>query len=253
MVSPVGPLLQALAKRILANLDTIDKLAPRPGEPDEDRAPYSDTQLLVSLLGVLVFPHERAPDELGELLQGYKPLGDVVKIRYSHLGRPVERIEVCGSDGERDVINPSSIKSLPKLLRNSIAHFNVLPLEENGRFSGVRVWNKDEAGNVTLVADLAFDQLRSLARHILDALARASRSLKLDDPEDPLDGSGELKKEFTQRSEPKKPPRVTDTLWERLAKGCNGDKNWAKEEMDQAIKERADLITRVRRKRNNSD
>jgi hypothetical protein len=51
----------------------------------------------------------------------------------------------AAADGERELINPSSIKSLPKLLRNSIAHFNVLPLKENGRFSGVRVWNKDEA------------------------------------------------------------------------------------------------------------
>jgi hypothetical protein len=213
MTSPVGPLLQALAERILANLDAIDAHATRPGEPDQDRAPYSDTQLLISLLGVLVFPHERAPDALGELLQGYNSLGDVVKIRYPNLERPGERIEVCGSDGERELTNPSSIKSLPKLLRNSIAHFNLLPLKEKGRFSGVRVWNKDEAGNVTLVADLAFNELRSLARHILDALARQYHSMKLDDPEDPLDESGELKKKSHNASSRRSRP------WSRTLSG----------------------------------
>jgi hypothetical protein len=146
-----APLLQALAECILANLDAIDAQAPRRGEPDQDRAPYSDTQLLVSLLGVLVFPHERAEGALGELLQGYKSLGDVVKIRYPHLERPEERIEVCGSDGERELINPSSIKNLPKLLRHSIAHFNVLPLNQNGRFSGVRVWNNETSSRPTAI------------------------------------------------------------------------------------------------------
>jgi hypothetical protein len=227
----------------------------RPGEVNLTKTALHtpDTQLLASLLGVLVFPHERAEGALGELLQGYKSLGDVVKIRYPHLERPEERIEVCGSDGERELINPSSIKNLPKLLRHSIAHFNVLPLNQNGRFSGVRVWNNDEAGNVTLVADRAFNELRSLARHILGAFARPSRSLKLDDPEDPLDESGELKEKFIQRAKPKQQPRVTDTLWERLVKGCDGDKNRAKDEMDQAIRERAVRITQVVRKRNNSD
>ena len=80
------------------------------GQPERLEATIA-TSGLFPLLGVLVFPHERAEGALGELLQGYKSLGDVVKIRYPHLERPEERIEVCGSDGERELINPSSIKN----------------------------------------------------------------------------------------------------------------------------------------------
>jgi hypothetical protein len=78
MGDPVGSLLQALAERILANLDFIDKHAPRPDDADQNRAPFSDTQLLTSLSGVLVFPHERAPDALGKLLKGYKRLANAI-------------------------------------------------------------------------------------------------------------------------------------------------------------------------------
>jgi hypothetical protein len=61
---PIGPLLRVLAERVLANLDLIEQQAPRPNDPDPNRAPYSDTQLLISLLGVLIFPHERTPSAL---------------------------------------------------------------------------------------------------------------------------------------------------------------------------------------------
>ena len=230
MNSPVRPLLQALAERILANLDKIEAVAAASEEPNPDRPVYSDTQLLISLLGVLVFPHERAPDALGELLKGYNDLSDVVNIRYRR-GNYIE--------------DPCSIKSLPRLLRNSIAHFNVLPLKENGRFSGVRVWNKDEAGNVTLVADLAFDVLRNLARHILGELAQLKHDKNLHDPEDPLDESGKLKIEFME-NELKKPPGISNSVWTPFFIACNGDMDWAKEEMDKALKERTKLIERVR-------
>ena len=46
---PVGPLLAALADRILYNLDLIDEQAPKWGTPEQDQPPYSDTQLLISL------------------------------------------------------------------------------------------------------------------------------------------------------------------------------------------------------------
>jgi hypothetical protein len=51
---PVGPLLAALADRILHNLDLIEAKAPKWGTPEQDQPPYSDTQLLISLLGVLI-------------------------------------------------------------------------------------------------------------------------------------------------------------------------------------------------------
>ena len=183
MSYPVGPLLQALAQRVLANLDFMDDRA-KIGGDDQECPPYTDTQLLISLLGVLVFPHERTPDALGKLLDNYEGLSRVIAIKYS-AGR-AGRVEISGPDGERETVDPTSIKDLPRLLRNAIAHFNVRPVERNGSFAGVEVWNKDDTGQTTLVADLNFAELRPLARHILSALAEPKSDLGIDDPPNPL-------------------------------------------------------------------
>lgn len=62
MTSPVGPLLSALSERILHNLKFIERHA-HDSQPS-DNAPegaFAETQLIISLLGVLVFPQERTP------------------------------------------------------------------------------------------------------------------------------------------------------------------------------------------------
>jgi hypothetical protein len=160
---PIGPLLAVLADRILSNLETIEKLAPKWGSPEQDRPPYADTQLLISLLGVLVFPHERAPGALGNLLRGYKPLDSVVTVRYSRHGP--KKIEITDPDGDAVIIDPTRLNKLPALLRNSIAHFNMLPIDIGGRFAGVRIWNRDNDGIITFVADIDFDHMRRPQSH----------------------------------------------------------------------------------------
>jgi len=84
---PTGPLLAALADRIFTNLDLIEAHAPEWGSPSQREPPYADTQLLISLLGVLIFPHEKAPFALGNLLRDYEPLDRVLKIRHSLHGK----------------------------------------------------------------------------------------------------------------------------------------------------------------------
>jgi hypothetical protein len=162
---PIGPLLAVLADRILSNLEAIEKLAPKWGSPEQDRPPFADTQLLISLLGVLVFPHERAPGALGNLLRGYKPLDSVLTVRYSRHGP--KKIEITDPDGDAVIIDPTRLNKLPALLRNSIAHFNLLPIDIGGRFAGVRIWNRDNDGIITFVADIDFDHMRKLADHVL--------------------------------------------------------------------------------------
>ena len=56
---PVGPLLSELARRVLANLKFIESRAPKWKSVNQNDPPFEDTQLLVSMLGVLIFPHER--------------------------------------------------------------------------------------------------------------------------------------------------------------------------------------------------
>jgi len=236
MSYPVGPLLRTLAKRILANLDLVDQQAPRPGDMDQDRAPYSDSQLLISLLGVLVFPHERTPGALGRLLNNYEALSNVITIK--HPKRSGANIEIVGDSGERHRIDPTSVNDLPRLLRNSIAHFNVRPIGKDGRFAGVRIWNEDDAGNITLVADLDFDALRPLARHILEELSQSQSDLELDDPPDPLET---LKK---NRIDPvsipaRKPPRIIDSTWAQFLNANQNNYDAAKKMVDRFLQDRA--------------
>src|SRR5712672_701688 len=90
MGKPIGPLLAALANRILQNLDLIEAMAPAWGSADQDDPPFADTQLLISLLGVLIFPHEQAPEALGRLMRGYEPLNQVLTVLYPKAGNAIE-------------------------------------------------------------------------------------------------------------------------------------------------------------------
>ena len=156
-----------------------------PARKNSDEPPYADTQLLISMLGILIFPHERTPNALGELLDGYdEPFDDIIQVRYS--AEVKGRVSLTGADGPPETIDARSLKNLPKLLRNSIAHFNIRPLDVDGRFGGIRVWNRNMRGEITFVADLNFDAFRPLARHILYSL-HDREGLELVDPPDPLD------------------------------------------------------------------
>jgi hypothetical protein len=224
-------MLSTLATRILANLDLIDGQAPTADSVDPDRPPFSDTQLLISLLGVLVFPHERTPNALGHLLSNYGSLDHVVAIKYPT--GDANCVEIIGPDGARENIDPKSIRDLPRILRNSIAHFNVRPIDKNGRFGGIRVWNEDDEGRITLVADLDFDELRPLARHILTTLAQAKSDLELDDPADPLETLAARDDQNVETS--RKAPRITEHVWRKILAGHNSDFDRAKTYVDRTL------------------
>jgi hypothetical protein len=234
---PAGPLLAALADRILANLDLIEAQAPEWGSPRQDEPPYADTQLLISLLGVLIFPHEKAPRALGDLLRNYKPLDRVLKIKYPlHSDK---EIELTDADGETVLVNPANITNLPTLLRNCVAHFNVLPIDRGGRFAGIRIWNRAN-GRITFVADIDFDELRLLARHVLHALREQRVDVALEDPHDPMieveeQGHKPVPSEL-------KVPRVNRDIWERLVDGHGGNSAAARTTMDQLLKKEADRL-----------
>ena len=241
---PTGPLLASLAERILANLEAIEKVAPKWGSLDQDRPPYADTQLLISLLGVLVFPHERTPGALGTLLRGYKPLEDVLTVRYSRSG--LRKIEITDPNGEAVLIDPSKLTKLPVLLRNSIAHFNMLPLDVDGRFAGVRVWNRDNNDVITFVADIHFDPMRKLARHVLEAMRDRPIDVGLEDPQDPMIEVEAQRDNLPQPRTPRKPPRLNSDIWDHLVNAHDGNYQAAKEALDRLMKREADRLSATR-------
>jgi hypothetical protein len=228
---PTGPLLAALADRILANLDFIEARAPKWGSAAQNEAPYADTQLLISLLGVLVFPHEQAPEALGNLLRDYSSLQRVVKVIYS--SREGDRVELTDADGEAVLIDPAVLTKLPALLRNSVAHFNVLPIDTQGRFSGIRVWNRKPDRLITFVADIDFDELRLLARHVLAAMREHRIDVRLEDPHDPMN---EVQEQLKNPKQPKgKAPRPNQDIWDGLVDGHGGDVAAARTTMDRLL------------------
>jgi hypothetical protein len=141
------------------------------------------------------------------------------------------------ASGDRHRIDPTSVTGLPRLLRNSIAHFNIRPIEKSGRFAGVRVWNKDDAGMITLVADLDFDALRPLARHILEALVQSENDLSLDDPPDPLQTLQIQIDRATPRT--RKPPRIIDSTWAQFLKASHDNYDEAKRTVDRILRDKA--------------
>ncbi len=58
---------------MLANFDLVERQV----EP-----PYADTQLLVLVLGVLVFTHEKEPDAPAAILDGHEGVTDAVQVIY---------------------------------------------------------------------------------------------------------------------------------------------------------------------------
>ena len=179
---------------------------------------------MISLLGVLVFPHERTPGAIGTLLRGYKSLEDVLTIRYSRSGPG--KIEITDPDGEAVFIDPNKLTKLPVLLRNSIAHFNMLPLNVGGRFAGVRVWNRDNDDIITFVADIHFDPMRKLARHVLEAMRDRRIDVMLEDPQDPMI---EVEANRDNPARPKrKPPRLNPDIWDHLVDAHGGNEKAAK-------------------------
>ena len=158
-------------------------------------------------------------------------LSDVMTVRSPDSN--AQPVEIANEDGLPVRIDPAEIEDLRRLLRNSIAHFNVRPIgTDDERFRGVRVWNKDLDGNITFVADLEFDQLRKLADFVLTSFSGGGNALKdLDDPEDPLEV---LKNNKREAAKPKI-PKLIQHQWEAALKLNNGDPAKAKEWIDRVI------------------
>lgn len=244
MTFPVGPLLQELAKRVLANLLYIEGQGQECGTPCD--AAYPDTQLLISLLGVLVFPHERTPDALGELIRDYPNIQDVVEVIHPRGQRGP--IEITNELGEIDIVDVSRLENLPRLLRNSIAHFNILPLRNRDQFDGIRIWNVDRTQVITFIADVRFDALRPLAKHILSAIGKPERYLKLDNPVDPMILAGKYDEDLRPLEETatrRKPPKIIQDAWLKILLANNNDYNAAKQFVDRTLSRAVtDLLSR---------
>jgi HEPN pEK499 p136 len=147
------------------------------------------------------------------------------------------RLEITDDAGDVVMIDASSLKHLPRILRNCIAHFNILPLNREGRFDGIRIWNTNDEGLITFVADLRFDDLRPFAKHILESLANSEGHLELDDPIDPM------LVQMKQRSAPdRRAPRVVDHVWRKFLAAHGGNAKSAQTAISRLLAKEADML-----------
>jgi len=132
------------AERTRKNLRIIEKLQAKGDEA------YEVTQLLNSMLGLLVFPRERFIDRIPQTSLGDLEAG----------GWPVP--QVLG-----DFPQARDLRELVRYLRNAIAHFNIEFIGE--KIQSVKVWNTKN-GRTTWKAEIGVEELRAIAERFTDLL-----------------------------------------------------------------------------------
>jgi len=141
------------AKRTRKNLEALERLQ------NQGEEVFEATQLINSMLGLLVFPREEFVGRIPE-----KPLTDL-----KAEGWPVPRMR----PGFSQVPN---LKELVRYLRNAISHFNVEFIGDgNNEIRTIRVWNTDpRTGTKTWEADLGLNDLRAIAERFTELLLKGA-------------------------------------------------------------------------------
>ena len=152
------------ALRTKKNLQIIERLRRDGSEP------YEVTQLVNSMLGLLVFPQQEYIDSIPRT-----PLAELASA-----GWPIPTVR--GSFAQPDDLN-----QLIRYLRNAIAHFNIKFVGDGqNNIAGIRVWNmapvKDKNGRMqrdsegriiarkNWEAELGVAELRGIAERFIDLL-----------------------------------------------------------------------------------
>ena len=135
------------AKRTRQHLERIEQLQ-RSGEPV-----FEVTQLVNSLLGLLVFPQQTYFNHIPET-----PLSELHEQGWPQ----ITSVEGC--------LPEDNLKQLMRMLRNSIAHCNVEFFADTRRdLAGVTVWNVNN-GRTTWKAKLTLQALRDLVDRFIDLI-----------------------------------------------------------------------------------
>ncbi|MFO0788063.1 MAG: HEPN family nuclease [Pirellulales bacterium] len=147
-------LIRDFAERTLKNLEAIEAAV----KTDPDADVYEVTQLINSMLGLLVFPKERFFKYIPPI-----PLEDV---RAS--GWPIPRME-------RSYRRPKDLRKLVNCLRNGISHCQIKFDTDGHRLTGLTIWNADQYGNKTWEAHLVLIELREFGRRFISLLLEFDR------------------------------------------------------------------------------
>ncbi|MFG0293477.1 MAG: HEPN family nuclease [Phycisphaerales bacterium JB050] len=140
-------LVRDFARRTKHNLKVIRNHQKCGGEAHEV------TQLINSMLGMLVLPKEHY----------YKRI-------------PTTSLDELRTDGWPETVlsgefeAPKHLRDLVRLLRNSIAHFNIEFITSQNKICGVILANKCNCGRVTWRAELSLNDLEKITRKFVELI-----------------------------------------------------------------------------------
>lgn len=141
--------VREFAQRTRTNLAAIDRLLA------DGHDVYETTQLVNSMLGLLVFPQQEYVDQI--------PRTPLAKLQSE--GWPVPKVTA----GFTQV---GDLNQLIRYLRNSIANFNIrfIADDQQRHIKGLIVWNENAKGVKTWEAELSKEDLRGIADRFVDLL-----------------------------------------------------------------------------------
>ena len=146
-------LVKDFAQRTRQNLELLKTLQRQ--HPDLEI--YEVTQLINSMLGLLVFPQQRYVRNIPRV-----PLDELAR-----QGWPIPRVK-------GDYPQVSDLNQLVRYLRNAVAHFNIEFISDNGRqIQGIVVWNKNpREGGIDWKAELTLSEIETITDKFIDLLTK---------------------------------------------------------------------------------
>jgi HEPN pEK499 p136 len=154
------------ATRTKANLEIIERLASQDasliirnssGELDEEEVEaYEVTQLVNSLLGLVIFPQQRYFEKI--------PQTPLLQLEDEGWPKPLLNGQL-----PTDLNN---LQDLMRYVRNSIAHFNIEFTSNNDRrINGIKIWN-NRRGSKNWSASLKLEELKVLVAKFTDMMLK---------------------------------------------------------------------------------
>jgi hypothetical protein len=147
--------------RTKANLELIEQSALAGQEG------YEITQLVNSLLGLLVFPQQYYFNQIPALTMS----------EMKEAGWPEIKV-----DGEFE--QHQNLRDLMRYLRNAIAHFNIKFLgDDTHKLRALRVWNHRGSNQITWRAEIPFEDLRLIVTKFLALILEENKTNPSTEPQ----------------------------------------------------------------------
>lgn len=150
-------IVRDFAIRTQKNLEFINNKAGQESDAAlEPRTVFETTQLINSMLGLIVFPIEHYADKNGKLNFGNVQLSN---------------LEMTTTIADSKI---QTFEGLLRNLRNGITHYNIRFLEDKGEISGLCVWNTPPRDRKKKLweAEFSLEGLGKITNEMLEALKK---------------------------------------------------------------------------------